>query len=212
MDPNYLGMQLRLTNKGYYGLEAESGQPMTIRLYMNINEPVDEQFLKAIVEQKELQMPVHGGGSKLVEINFSYVGMEKKMDTITRKEFLVRQFDTYSKKFTKNTEKWGGKNEAFYEIEYPSLDKPMIARNIPFLSSYLSQTDGFLGVQTLVNDNEEYAIRITYSKEALNDDKIWEVLTKDKWTSVSQEGEIVQIDAKLSFTKKGATLSPKKIK
>jgi len=212
MDPNYLGMQLRLTKKGYYGLEAESSHPLIIRLYMNINEPVDEAFLKSIVEQKDLQMPVHGGGTKPVQLNFVFVSLEKQMDTITRKEFLVRQFDTYSKKFTKNSEKWGGKNEAVYELVYPDLDKPMITRNIPYLSSHLSQTEGFLGIETLINDNEEYAFRITYSKDALNNDKIWEVLSKEKWTTVSKEGEIVQIDPQISFTNKGATLNPKAVK
>lgn len=212
MDPNYLGMQLRLTNKGYYGLEAESGQPMTIRLYMNVNEPVDEKFLKEIVEQKELQMPVHGGGTKLVQINFQFLGLEKEIGTTTRKEFLVRQFDTYSKKFSKNGAKWGGKNEAIYELEYPGLDKPLVSRNIPALSSHLAQNEGFLGIETLIDDSEEYAFRITYSKDALDDNKIWEVLTKEKWTSVSGEGEIIQIDPKISFTKKGATISKQLVK
>ncbi len=212
MDPNYLGMQLRLTNKGYYGLEAESGQPMTIRIYMNMNEPVDEKFLKAIVEQKELQMPVHGGGSKLVQINFQFLGLDKETGTITRKEFLVRQFDTYSKKFSRNNEKWGGKNEAVYELEYPGLDKPLVSRNIPVLSSHLAQNEGFLGIETLVNDNEEYAFRIIYSRDALDDNKIWEVLTKEKWTSVSAEGEIIQIDPKISFSKRGATISKQLVK
>ena len=209
MDPNYLGMQLRLTKKGYYGLEAESSHPLIIRLYMNINEPVDEDFLKSIVEQKDLQMPVHGGGTKPVQLNFVFISLEKQMDTITRKEFLVRQFDTYSKKFNKNIEKWGGKNEAIYELVYPDLDKPMITRNIPYLSSHLSQSEGFLGIETLINDKEEYAFRITYSKDVLNDDKIWEVLTKEKWTTVSKEGEIVLIDPQITFTNKGTTINPK---
>lgn len=212
MDPNYLGMQLRLTNKGYYGLEAESSHPLIVRLYMNVNEPIDEKFLKAIVEQKELQMPVHGGGSKLIQVNFQYVGMEKQIDTLTRKDFLVRQFETYSKKFNKNAEKWGGKNEAVYELEYPALDKPLVSRNLPYLASYLSLTEGFLCIETLINDNEEYAFRIKYSKEVLGDDKIWEVLTQEQWTTVNREGEIIRIDPKISFTKKGATINPRSAK
>ncbi len=210
MDPNYLGMQLRLTNKGYYGIESEPTHPLTVRIYMNVNEPVDEKFLKSIVEQKELQMPVHGGGSKLVQLNFQYVGMEKKVDTLSRKDFMVRQFETFSKKFNKNSQKWGGKNEAVYELEYPGLDKPLLTRSLPAFASYLSLTDGFLGIETLINDKEEYAFRITYSKDALNDDKIWEVLTSDKWTAVTSEGETVKTDPKISFTKKGSTISLKK--
>jgi len=208
MDPNYLGMQLRLTKKGYYGLEAESAKPLIIRLYMNVNEPIDEDFLKSVVEQQELQMPVHGGGTKLVKLNFLYIELEKQIDTITRREFLESQFDTYSKTFSKNIEKWGGKNEAIYELVYPGLDKPLITRNLPYLSSHLSQQDGFLSIQTLINDTEEYAFRISYSRDVLNDQKIWEVLSKEKWTTVTKEGEIVQIEPLISFTNKGVTISP----
>lgn len=211
MDPNYLGMQFRLANKGYYGLEAESLKPLLIRLYMNIDEPVDEDFLKSVVEKKELQMPVHGGGTKLVLLNFLYFELEKQIDTITRRAFLEKQFDTYSKKFSKNTENWGGKNEAIYELVYPDLDKPLITRSIPYLSSHLSQSEGFLGIQTLINDNEEYAFRITYSKDVLDDDKIWKILTKDKWTTISKEGEVVQIEPQISFTNKGATITPTQV-
>ncbi len=212
MDPNYLGLQIRLAKKGYYGLETEYACPLIVRLYMDMNEPVDEDFLKSMVELKELEMPVHGGGVKLINVDFEYVKLEDQMDTITRREFLERQFSSYSKKYSKNVEKWGEKNEAVYELVYPDLDKPLITRNIPYLSSHLSQIDGFLGLETLLNDNEEYAFRITYSKDVLNDDKIWEALTKEKWTIMSKDGSTSEVDPKFSFSEKGATLVPKQVK
>jgi hypothetical protein len=179
---------------------------------MDMNEPIDEDFLKSMVELKELEMPVHGGGVKLINVDFEYIKLEDQMDTITRREFLERQFNSYSKKYSKNAEKWGGKNEAVYELVYPDLDKPLITRNIPYLSSHLSQIEGFLGLETLLIDNEEYAFRITYSKDALNDDKIWEILTKEKWTIMSKDGSISEVDPKFSFSEKGATIVPKQAK
>lgn len=206
LDPNYLGMQFRLAKKGYYGLETEYACPLIVRLYMDINEPIDEDFIKSIVEMKELQMPVSGGGVNLINVDYQYIGLEDQMDTITRREFLERQFKKFSVQYKKNIEKWGGKNEAVYELVYSDLDKPLITRNIPFLSNHLSQIDGMLATETLLNDKDEYAFRFTYSKDALNDDKIWEVLNRAKWSIKDKEGVVSEVDPKFTFTGKGATL------
>ncbi len=69
--------------------------------------------------------------------------------------------------------------------------------------------DGVIGLAVVLNDNEEYAFRITYSKTALNDEKIWAALTKAKWTIKSKDGEISEVDPKFSFEKQGATIDVK---
>lgn len=205
MDPNYLGLQFRNTGKGYYGLETEYSCPLTVRLYMDMNEPVDEKFFEQMVEMKELQMLVHGGGTNIVKVDFEYIGMSDVVDTISRRDFLIRQFTNFSVKFKSNQEEWAGKNEAVYELVYPDLDKPLITRNLPYLSNHLSQIPGFLAIETLVNENDEYCFRITYSKDALNDDLIWEVLNRSKWTIKNKDGVLEEVDPKFSFTDKGIT-------
>ncbi|PKO96796.1 MAG: hypothetical protein CVU12_03440 [Bacteroidetes bacterium HGW-Bacteroidetes-7] len=205
MDPNYLGLQFRNTGKGYYGLETEYSCPLTVRLYMDMDEPVDEKFFKEMVEMKELEMLVHGGGTNIVKVDFEYIGISDVVDTISRREFLIRQFTTFSVPFKSNQEEWAGKNEAVYELVYPDLDKPLITRNLPFLSNHLSQIPGFISIETLVNENDEYCFRITYSKDALDDDKIWEVLNRSKWTIKNREGVMEEVDPKFSFKEMGAT-------
>lgn len=205
MDPNYLGLQFRYDGKGYYGLESEYACPLIIRLYMDVKEPVDEKYIRSVVEMKELKMLVHGGGTNIVKVNFKYVSMVDEVDTISRREFLERQFNYYKKEYKANVEKWGGKNEAVYELVYPDLDKPLIVRGVPYLSSHLSLIDGFLGLETTINDNEDYCFRIRYSKDVLNEDKIWEVLNRKQWTVKTTEGEIQVSDPKFSFTNKGIT-------
>ncbi|NTV19402.1 MAG: 4Fe-4S binding protein, partial [Bacteroidales bacterium] len=168
-------------------------------------EPVDEKYIRSVVEMKELKMLVHGGGTNIVKVNFKYVSMVDEVDTISRREFLERQFNYYKKEYKANVEKWGGKNEAVYELVYPDLDKPLIVRGVPYLSSHLSLIDGFLGLETTINDNEDYCFRIKYSKDVLNEDKIWEVLNRKQWTVKTTEGEIQVSDPKFSFTNKGIT-------
>lgn len=201
MDLNYLGMQFRNEGKRYYGLESEDATPLIVRIYMDVKEPVDEKYIKSVVEKRELQMGVHGGGSKLVNVNFKFVSLEKVTgETMTSRAFLERHFDVMKKEFKLNMEKWGGKNEAVYEIEYPGLDKPLVLRSLPYFTSYLSTIEGCLGVETAINDREEYCFRIRYSKDVLNDSKIREVLTRDKWTIRTNEGDLKETDPRLSFT------------
>jgi hypothetical protein len=121
-------MQLRNSGKAYYGLETEYSCPLTVRLYMDMNEPVDEDFLESMVELKELDMPVHGGGVRKIEVDYEFIGLAEGSDTVSRIEFLRRQFTNFSVNFKSNQEKWAGQNEAIYEIIYPGLDKPLISR------------------------------------------------------------------------------------
>lgn len=206
LDPNYLGMQFRLTGKKYYGIETEYSCPLTVRLYMDLSEPIDKDFLKQTVEMKELAMPVHGGGVNVIKVGYVFVSMSDKVDTVSRREFLERQFNAYSRSYKKNIEQWGGKNEAVYELIYPDLDKPIITRYLPYLSSHLSQIDGFLGMETVLNERDEYAFRFKYSKDVLNDDKIWAALTAPKWKIMDKDGKVSEVDPKFGFENKGATM------
>lgn len=209
MDPNYLGMQFRNSGKKYFGLETEYACPLIVRLYMGLNEPVDKDFLKETVQMKTLEMPVHGGGVRKVEVDYKFVGLEQQIDTITRKEFLVRQFNAVNKIYKEKVEKYAGEKTAVYELVNKSLDKPIVSRNIPYLSSYLSLVDGVLGLQVLVNDNEEYAIRILYAESVMNPDKLWEVLTAPKWKVKMKDGSVQEEDAKMTFPAQGNVLEIK---
>ncbi|MFA5712684.1 MAG: 4Fe-4S binding protein [Bacteroidales bacterium] len=208
LDLTYLGMKFRQSERGaaYYGLESEYGCPLIVRLYMDSNEPIDEKFIKEIVQQKELVMPVAGGGERKIKTAYDYEGMEQGSETITRLEFLRSQLSPFAVEFKKNQEEWGGKSEAVYKLIYPGLDKPIVTRNLPYLSNWLSQNEGFLSIKTLIDEQGQYCFHITYSKEVLDEEKIWEVLTQEKWKVRMRSGDINEVDAKLSFKNRGTTI------
>jgi polyferredoxin len=208
MDPNYLGLQIRGSERGegYYGLETEYHCPLIVRLYMALDEPVDEDFLEEMVEMKELEMPVHGGGTRTIEVDYEFIELLEGQDTISRREFLERQFDKFSVEFKSNQEKVEGHELATYEIVYPGLDKPIITRNLPYLSNYLSQQEGMVSIKTLINEDMEYCFHITFSKELVDAEKLWNIITKEKWTIKDREGNIQEVDRKLEFTEKGEVL------
>jgi hypothetical protein len=99
MDPNYLGMQIKKTGRKYFGLETEYACPLIVRLYMALDEPIDEAFYKEMVEMKTLEMAMHGGATKEIKVNYEYVKLEPQIDTITRRMLLERQFNFYSRDY-----------------------------------------------------------------------------------------------------------------
>jgi hypothetical protein len=98
------------------------------------------------------------------------------------------------------------KDEAIYELEMPGLDKPVLAKTIPFLSSYLSLNDGFLGINTYMREDDMPCIQIFFSKKALNEEQIWKVLTREDWKIKQKDGEFKIIPAKIMFENKGKIL------
>ncbi|MFR9504055.1 MAG: 4Fe-4S binding protein [Rikenellaceae bacterium] len=206
MDPNYLGLQIRNSERKYYGLETEYDCPIIVKLYADLSEPIDEEYYKSMVEMKVLEMPQHGGGVKPIEVDYEYVHMEPTIDTITRLEFLRRQFTNYDQTYKKNRESWDGESKVVtYEVPYETLDKPIVTRYVPYLSSYMSLTEGVLAFRTMVNDNGDYVMQFDIVEDTINADQLWAALIAPKWQVwMIKENAAVEIDAALSFADKGA--------
>ncbi len=199
MDPNYLGMQFRNSGRKYIGLDTQYACPIIVRVYCALDEAIVEKLYKERVVMKTRQIPVHGGGVKTIDVDYKFVSIEKQIDTITRREFLESQFKTFEKQYKTNIEKYGLDNTETFELPYPNLDKPLVTRSIPYLSSHLSQTDGMLEMRTILNGNDEYAFVFTFDKSVMNKEKLMEVLRAPKWTIKMKDGSIDIVDAKISF-------------
>ena len=66
---------------------------------------------------------------------------------------------------------------------------------MPFLSNYLSQQDGILGIYFNLNESLVPTIKVRYV-EPMTENKLKEVLSKDTWT-ISSQGEIKEVKAKI---------------
>ncbi len=204
LDPNYLGIQFKQTGKPYYGLETEYSCPLTVRIYMHPDEPIDEKFIKSVVQQKELVLPVAGGGTNTIKTGYVYEGIDKNSETIiSKREFLERQFNKFSAQFKKNQENWDGKGAAIYDIAYPGLDKPIISRYLTYLSNHLSQQEGITAIETYLNDDNVPSFRFTFRKDILDENKLWEILTAPKWSIKYKDGSVKEMDASIPFKEKG---------
>lgn len=202
MDINYLGLQMRMTGKKTYGLETEWACPLIVRVYMAPDEDLDEDWFEDIVEMDKLVMPVHGGGTKEIELNYTFVEMEDEVGTISTEEFIRKMFNPFKAQFKRRVDEFEGKKQYIYEIADTNYEKPIILRNMPFVSNHLSRHDGVIGIYLDLNKDLVPAIQVRYAAP-MTAEKIWELLNMETWTITYSADDVREVPAKLSFKKPG---------
>lgn len=202
LDLNYLGLQMRLTEKKIYGLESEFACPLIVRVYMDPSENLDKAWFKKIVNKKELEMPLHGGGTKITPVNFKFVDLEDGESYISTEAFIRRMFTPFKAQFKKRVEEFEGKPQFVYEIPDANYEKPIILRNLPFVSNHLSKNDGIIGVYLELNKDLVPALMVRYAAP-MTASRIWELLNMEKWTITYAEDDVREVDAKLKFKTPG---------
>ena len=204
MDINYLGMQMRLTGKKIYGLETEFACPLIVRVYMDPSEDLDEDWFEDIVEMETLSMPVHGGGTKDIEVNYKFEDYEGETGRISTEQFIRNMFSPFRVQWKSRIEAAEGKQQYIYEIVDNNYEKPIILRNMPFLSNHLSKHEGVIGVYLDLNKDLMPAIQIRYA-EPMTEAKLWELMTMDTWTITYKADDVREEPAKLSFKTPGTS-------
>ncbi len=202
LDLNYLGLQMRLTDKKIYGLESEFACPLIVRVYMDASETADKAWFKKIVNMKELEMPVHGGGTKITPVNFKFVDLEDGESYISTESFIRKMFTPFKAQFSSRVEEFAGKPQFVYEIPDAKYEKPIILRNLPFVSNHLSKNDGIIGVYLELDNSLTPALMIRYAAP-MTADRVWELLNMDKWTITYKKDDVREVDAKLKFKNPG---------
>ena len=202
MDINYLGMQMRLTGKKIYGLETEFACPLIVRVYMDPSEDLSEDWFEEIVEMDVLKMPTHGGGSKDIELDYEFVRMEDGFKTVSTRDFIRGMFSPFRVQWKSRIEAAAGKQQYVYEIVDKNYEKPIILRNMPFLSNHLSRHEGVIGVYLDLNDDLMPAISVRFA-EPMTEEKLWELMTMETWTITYKADDVREEGAKLSFKTPG---------
>ena len=204
MDINYLGMQMRLTGKKIYGLETEFACPLIVRVYMDPSEDLDEDWFEDIVEMETLSMPVHGGGTNDIEVNYKFEDYEGETGRISTEQFIRNMFSPFRVQWKSRIEAAEGKQQYMYEIVDNNYEKPIILRNMPFLSNHLSKHEGVIGVYLDLNKDLMPAIQIRYA-EPMTEAKLWELMTMETWTITYKADDVREEPAKLSFKAQGTS-------
>ncbi len=202
MDINYLGMQMRQTGKKIYGLETEFACPLIVRVYMDPAENLDEEWFEEIVEMEVLSMPQHGGGTKDIEVDYEFVKMEDEVSTVKTEDFIRNMFSPFRVQWKSRIEAAEGKTQYVYEIVDQNYEKPIILRNMPFLSNHLSKHEGVIGVYLDLNKDLQPAIQIRYA-DPMTEAKLWELMIMETWTITYKADDVREEAAKISFKTPG---------
>jgi len=202
LDINYLGMQMRNSGKKIYGISTEFACPLIVRVYLDPSENADEDWFREIVEKKVLEMPSHGGEVKEIEVDFKFVSMEDRESYMPIEEYLRTMFSPFKAEFKSRVEENAGKQQFIYEITDRNYEKPIILRNMPFLSNHLSRNEGIIGIYLNLNKDLVPAIQIRYASP-MTAEKVWELMTMDTWTITYGKDDVREVPAKLSFKKPG---------
>lgn len=202
MDLNNFGMQLRLSEKKIYGVESEFGCPLVVHVYMDPNEQADKQWFKQIVEKKYLEMPLADGEVKKTPLGFKFVDMVPGEELIPVADYMHHIFSPFKAEFKKAVETYEGQPQFLYEMADPNYEKPIITRNLPFLSNHLSTLEGVIGVNMELNEELVPAIRIRYAAPC-TPEQIWERINMETWTITYKKDDVREEPAKISFKKEG---------
>lgn len=194
VDVNYLGMHFRKLENKLYGLESSYSIPLTLKLYVDASENINEKFLKENIDVKEITIQLHGGKERVEKVKYSFVSLENRVDTISKRAFLEHFFKTYKKYFVDFDQNSCSK----FEIVYPDLDKPLVYRALPTLANYLSSKNGILGIETTINENDEYIIKIYFKSDKISSLEIYKYLKESKWKIKSEKYSKI-IDAEIKF-------------
>jgi len=218
LDLNYLGLQMRNTGKSVFGLESEYACPLIVRVYMSTEENLDEAWFREIVEKKTLDMPVHGGGVKSTPVDFEFVRMEEGEGRIGISDYLHRMFDPFKAEFNgrypdgdstvvrKRFVQYKDRPQFIYEIADQSYEKPIIKRGLPFLGNHLSREEGVIGLYLALNRNLVPSIQVRFAAP-MTEERLWELMTADKWTITYSEDDVREEDARLKFKNPGVIYS-----
>ena len=202
MDINYLGMQMRLTGKKIYGIESEFSCPLIVRVVMDPSEDLSEDWFEEVVEMDVLQMPVHGGGVNEIEVDYEFIEMEDEVSYISTADFIKGMFSSFNVQWKSRIEAAGDKQQYMYEIVDKNYEKPIILRNMPYLSNHLSKHEGVIGVYLTLNDDLQPCIRIRYA-DPMTEERLWELMTLETWTITYKADDVREEAAKFSFKKQG---------
>ena len=195
-------MHMRLSGKNIYRFESEFACPLIVRVYMDPSGNLDADWFRNIVEMKTLEMPVHGGGTKLTEVDYEFVRMEDEVSQMPVEEFIRLMFTPFKAEFKSRVEENKDKEQFIYEIADPNYEKPIILRNMPFVSNHLSRHDGIIGIYLNLNADLVPAIQVRFAAP-MTSDKVWELLTMDTWTITYSKDDVRETPAKLSFKTPG---------
>jgi ferredoxin len=187
LDFNYLSILLQEKTDAI-GLESEFNCPVRVRIYFPASSSLSEEKLKEQLESESISVE-EGGKKKSVSLAYKVVN---KMDfsTISAKAYKKRMFQPYVRDFN-------GKAK-YQESVLDTLFVPLGANiydtdALPYLISHLSNDDGVVEFQSVLDSIQQIAFQIIYVDSISNPANILKALKSDSLSVIYSDGEKAKI-------------------
>lgn len=212
LDVNYFSLQLRFSEFGdkIYGVDSEFSCPLTVHVYIDPTLEVPEGWWKQIVNKKEVVFPQTNPDkpTKTIEVNSKFVSQGPDAGMISTADFLHKMFSGFHVEWKQRYEKAAATGAAIHVYEFvdPAFEKPILSRNMPFVSNTLSQHEGVASVSLALNAELLPSIQIEFFAP-MTADEIWSILSAETWRiDYRNEKGIVDEPAKIKFKAPGVVV------
>ncbi len=167
--------RLLSAHEGVYAFETLYGEPVITVVYFD-PERFDPGLLPVIVETREVTY-MRGEQEVTDRLNFDFDYVEEEIGTTTPLELEQRWFRSYSARFNQFDTRHPGEM-AVYEVKMPQAKEPAMYRWKSYLMSHLSQSGGFVGLETMFTSEVPVA-HITYLLEERSPEEVFSTITAD---------------------------------
>ena len=195
-DFNYLARLLQ-QETGALAMLTEYGCPIQVKVFFPSDADINEDELVEILESKTLEYEV-SGKMRTAELGYEVVG-DLKTEPITRAEYISLMFKPFKREFN-DFEKYDSTVLAIYRL--PMGKNSKVANRLSYLVSHLSNTDGIIQLETLLNDDYKELMEITYVDTMVNTEQIFQLINSDSLSVSYTNGTKAKVPNMFDFSLK----------
>jgi Pyruvate/2-oxoacid:ferredoxin oxidoreductase delta subunit len=182
-------------NQAIFGIETEFGEPVLARIYFNPS-AMNLSGIHKLIEAPEAIYTIEN--TNITEkTNFRIAKGNLAVSTLPVEEFYRRMFKPFDESFN-NYDSYPSGEVAVYGITFPEVIYPDKAHWLPYLESHLSNDEGIVRFQTLMEGNVAM-LKVYFVKAKTNENNIRKALNAPKLTVFYPGGETKQYDNPYHF-------------
>lgn len=202
-DFNYLSVLLQQKTDAL-GLISEYACPIIVKIYFPGTTIINEEELIDILESESLTYE-SGEKNVTVELNYDVAG-ELKSETITRGEYSALLFNPYKMAFN-SYDNYDSSVIKVYSLELG--DNKKFAKRLAFLVSHISNNRGIIELETVLNEDFNEYVEISFVDTMVNADQIFQMINTDTLSISYTNGTTSRVANMFHFDEPGTLIDKK---
>ena len=183
MDFTYLSILLQEKSEAV-GLETEFNCPVRVKIYLPGSSGISEEKLKEQLESKSILVET-AGKKKSIALAYSVIN-KIEFSTITKREYLKKMFQPYARDFNGKVKY---NLSVLDTLVVPLGTNKYNTKTLPYLISHISNDDGVVEFQSVLDSAQQIAFQIVYVDSMSNAAKILQAMKSDSLSVSYSDGE-----------------------